>query len=339
MRLRILREVLFEVLQAGEGVGHLDLIGYGREWRKILQPTSRTNQGRQRERGEMRFISCLLIVVPVLCGQGMVIPAVCDGTTDDTRAFTSAIAKGGTQIVPTTARSCVLTATLTFTLPTRLECSAPSSLGVSANLPCTLRWTKDVPGIVISGPQSNGSSVVNLSLAGPRGGSRSSDGLTIASAHVRVVHVESGYFSRHGVAITSAKGANANFWHIEDYVGYNNAGDGLHVNPGTDVNGGVCISCLGFANKGSAIYSAGLVNTYIGPDAEGVPTGVAAFIESGSSNSWLTAICDGGNGGITLAPGASWNSVSTTRYGQCPIKNSSGNKTNELIYPGSAARR
>lgn len=286
----------------------------------------------------MRFICLFSAVAPLLYGQGMVIPAVCDGTTDDTMAFTSAIAKGGTQIVPTTAKSCVLTATLTFTLPTRLECSAPSSLGVSANLPCTLRWTTDVPGIVISGLKTTGSSVVNLSLAGPRGRSQSSDGLTISSAHVRVVHVESGYFSCHGVAITSAKGANANFWHIEDYVGYSNAGDGLHVNPGSDVNGGVCISCLGFANEGPAIYSAGLVNTYISPDAEGVPTGVAAFVESGSSNRWLTAICDGGNGGITLMPGASWNSVSTTRFGQCPIKNRSGNETNELIYPGSAAR-
>jgi hypothetical protein len=263
----------------------------------------------------------------------MVIPAVCDGTTDDTNAFRSAIAKGGTQIVPTTAKSCVLTKTLTFTLPTRLGCSAPSNLGASADLPCTLRWTTDVPGIVISGGSAMGSSVENLSLAGRHASSGKSDGLTIQSGHVRVVHIQSGYFSRHGVAISSTGGTNANFWHVEDYVGYYNAGDGLHVTPGSDVNGGVCISCQGIANKGSSIYSAGIVNTYISAGAEGGPTGIAAFVEAGSSNTWITVICDGGRGGLTLMPRASWNHVSTTRFGECPITNNSGNETNELIYP------
>lgn len=258
--------------------------------------------------------------------------AVCNGSTDDTSAFTAAIAAlphGGTIVVPSSTSGCFLASTLTISTDGIAINGTGFSYG-SSTTPSKLVFATGTSGIVSSG---RGFAMKNIYLRSQSSGAGADVGLKITGSGSYLDTVTVDHFGSHGIVLDST-GANVSHWIQIQVASINNFGDGFRFLGGSDTNVGQSIGASARANAGIGfdLVSGASANNFFGPHAD-VNTGGDYNVTAGQANSFFSPYCESGTGSsFVIGASASSTYVTFPIFGQCTTITNNGGLSNSISY-------
>lgn len=266
--------------------------------------------------------------------------AKCDGVTDDTAAFASALtaaASGGVIAVPASTAGCYLASALTISSNSVTLRGVGWSYGAQ-QAPSTLLFAAGVNGIVASG---NAVSVENLFVKSKDTGANSDVGIHFTGGRPYIERVTVQSFGGAGFEWDSAGGKNVDHWYAADLRALSNFGDGFLFVGGTDTNAGTGVNMDASLNGGIGfnLSSSGVnENTFIGPLAATNTGGDYVIAGASSSNYFLNAYCESGTGSsFIIGASDSFNQVVFPNFGLCTTITNNGGQSNQIYYSYSSS--
>lgn len=266
--------------------------------------------------------------------------AKCDGSTDDTAAFTAAIAfasNGGTITIPASASGCKFSTALTISANSVILQGTGWSYGAQ-QAPSTLKFAAGVSGLILSG---NAVTVRDLAVIGSDTGANSDVGIHFTGGRPSIEHVLVQSFGGAGFEWDSTGAKNVDHWYAADLRSLSNFGDGFLFVGGTDTNAGVGLDMDASLNGGIGfnLSTSGVnENTFIGPLAATNTGGDYVLAGSSSSNYFLNAYCESGTGSsFVIGASSVFNQVIFPNFGECATITNSGGISNNIYYQYSSA--
>lgn len=266
--------------------------------------------------------------------------ALCDGSTDDTASFNSAIAAattGGTILVPASASGCFLASALTISGNNVTLQGDGWSYGAQ-QAPSTLLFAAGVNGVVASG---NAFAIKNIVVKSLDSGANSDIGVHFTGGRPYAEQVTVWSFGGAGFDWDSTGGKNVDHWYAAALRALSNFGDGFLFVGGTDTNAGTGINMDASLNGGIGfnLSSSGVnENTFIGPLAATNTGGDYVIAGASSSNYFLNAYCESGTGSsFIIGASDSFNQVVFPNFGLCTTITNNGGQSNQIYYSYSSS--